>query len=255
MTYAYTDFADQPEGLIRSPQRQSTGGHAIGIVGIEIYFPILPGSVVNATTYDFPVLFKVLRGVGPAELMSGDPALKKKVIEAGQELVRNGARAVVGAGGSFAYFQQAMVRALEVPTFMSILTQVPFILQSLAPSQRLGILYAVESAFTDRIMEECGIPDRDRLVIIGAQDGPEFSRLLRGEGVMDSAALESELVGLATQAVADHPDIGAFLLQCSEFPTYAHAIQNAVHRPIFDMALLIAWLHRALVRRPFAGYL
>ena len=34
------------------------GGHAIGIIAVDLVYPKLPGNVVNATTFDFPVLYK-----------------------------------------------------------------------------------------------------------------------------------------------------------------------------------------------------
>ena len=34
------------------------GGHAVGIIAVDLVYPKLPGNVVNATTFDFPVLYK-----------------------------------------------------------------------------------------------------------------------------------------------------------------------------------------------------
>ena len=35
-----------------------TSGHAIGVITVDLKYPKLPGNVVNATTFDFPVLYK-----------------------------------------------------------------------------------------------------------------------------------------------------------------------------------------------------
>lgn len=35
-----------------------TSGHAIGVIAVDLKYPKLPGNVVNATTFDFPVLYK-----------------------------------------------------------------------------------------------------------------------------------------------------------------------------------------------------
>ena len=32
-----------------------TSGHAIGVIAVDLKYPKLPGNVVNATTFDFPV--------------------------------------------------------------------------------------------------------------------------------------------------------------------------------------------------------
>ena len=53
--------------------------------------------------------------------------------------------------------------------------------------------------------------------------------------------------------VTDNPEIGAVLLECSDMPPYAWAIQNAVRRPVFDFISLINWVFRGVVRQPLAG--
>ena len=65
--------------------------------------------------------------------------------------------------------------------------------------------------------------------------------------------LEQEVVELARQFVSEHPEIAALLLQCSDLPPYAWAIQKELKLPVFDMTTLINWLYNAVVRRPFRG--
>jgi hypothetical protein len=40
-------------------------GAAVGILMLEARFPRIPGDVGNATTWPFPVLYKVVRGASP----------------------------------------------------------------------------------------------------------------------------------------------------------------------------------------------
>jgi hypothetical protein len=55
--------------------------------------------------------------------------------------------------------------------------------------------------------------------------------------------------------VKQHPEVGAILLECSDMPPYAWAVQNAVQLPVFDFISLINWVETAVVRRPFGGYI
>jgi hypothetical protein len=55
--------------------------------------------VVNATTYDFPVLYKVLQGGTQDRIHSADPTVVDLIIEAGRELEQQGVRAIAGACG------------------------------------------------------------------------------------------------------------------------------------------------------------
>ena len=65
---------------------------------------------------------------------------------------------------------------------------------------------------------------------------------------------EHELVGLAEEAIKQDPAIGSFLLECTELPPYAWAIQKAVKMPVFDFTTLVNWVYYGVVRRPFAGF-
>ncbi|GAH91889.1 unnamed protein product [marine sediment metagenome] len=74
-------------------------------------------------------------------------------------------------------------------------------------------------------------------------------------GHFNNAKFEQELVDLSKQTVSENPDIGAILLECSDIPPYARAIQEAVRLPVFDFTTMINWVYNAVVRRPFAGFM
>ena len=58
-------------------------GEAIGILTLDTVFPRVPGDVGNATTFDFPVRFRVVTGASPKRVVhEQDPALLKPFIEA-----------------------------------------------------------------------------------------------------------------------------------------------------------------------------
>ena len=76
--------------------------------------------------------------------------------------------------------------------------------------------------------------------------------MLSPEG-FNPARLENELAKYAGKLVNEHPEAGAILLQCSDLPPFAWAIQNATGLPVYDMNTLIGWVHGAAVRRPYDG--
>ncbi len=255
MTYGYMPGPGQVDVDITIPSGQHVTGGAIGILVLTLAYPLLPGNVANASTYDYPVLFKVLEGTDIPQILGADPSLLDKVIEGGRELERQGARAVIGACGYFANYQKEAADALKIPTFLSSLVQIPVIRQSLKPGQKVGVICADRPSLTPSALYQCGVDDLDSLVIYGAQDLPEFRNILDGTGHLNSHQLEQELVGLAKQMVEENPDIGAILLECSDMPPYAWAVQNATRLPVFDFITMINWIHGAVVRRPFAGFM
>jgi len=255
MTYEYLTGPDQPDTEIMMPKGQVIAGHAIGILVIDLWYPLLPGNVANASTFNFPVIYKILKGASIDEILSGAPSLLKLVIEGGNELIEQEVRAVVGACGSFANYQKKAASALKVPTFLSVMLQVPLIIQSLKPEQKIGIVSASAAAQTQKVFDQCGITDPSRLVIIGAQDLSEMQKLFSCEGGFNSYKLGEELVELIRQSVKNNPEIAALLLQCSDFPPYAWIIQKAVKLPVFDMNNLINWVYYAVLRKPYQGFI
>ncbi|MBW1712279.1 MAG: aspartate/glutamate racemase family protein [Deltaproteobacteria bacterium] len=255
MNYRYSIGVEPAQGDVVVPRGRVVGGQALGILVINAWYPMLPGNVANASTYDFPVVYKILKEASVAQILSGDPALLDLVIAGGKELVDQGVGAVVGACGSLANYQREAANALEVPTYLSVMLQAPLILQGLRADQRLGVIVASRAAMTPKVFEQCGIQDPSRLVFTEAVSLPEFQRLGQCQGRFDPAKLEQELVGLAREFVTEHGDIGAVLLQCSDLPPFAWSIQKAVGRPVFDMNSLVEWVYRALIRRPYQGFI
>ncbi|MBZ9772218.1 aspartate/glutamate racemase family protein [Mesorhizobium sp. CO1-1-8] len=242
---------DEDHGV---PKGRAIGGFSVGVLCIDSHYPMLPGNVVNGMTYGFPVLPEVVEGVTFKMLAAANPEVMPSIAKAGQKLVRLGVRAIVGACGSFANYQKEAAAAFGVPTFMSIMMHVPLLAASIGPNRKVGVICAVRSAITDRVLDQVSIADPDRMVLCEARDLPEFRNIVEGTGHFNSRRLEQELVGLAQNFVREHPEIGVILLQCSDLPPYAASIQQATGRPVFDMTTLVHWVHKSVVRHPFDGY-
>jgi hypothetical protein len=176
------------------------------------------------------------------------------IIEGGRELEKQGVRAIVGACGYFGHFQKQAAAILDVPVYLSSALQIPIIRRGLKPKQKVGVICASADSLTLRLLSQCGVYDLSDVVIAGAQDLPEFQRILQCAGSFNSSKIEEQLVGLARKFVSDSPDIGAILLECSDMPPYAWAIQKAVGLPVFDYTTLINWAYNAVVRRPLGGF-
>lgn len=254
MHYGYLGKGEaRGQGFVM-PKGQNIAGHAIGIVHLEVWYPLLPGNVVNATTYTFPVRYKVLREATIPRILQADPELLDLIIEAGHEFEQEGIRAMVGACGYFANYQLEVAAALDIPVFLSSLLQVPLIHKALKPGQRVGIMFADASAVNANMLEGCGVTSGVPIACAGMEDQPEFRSILDGTGKFDYDRLEQELVGRARQLVAEHPDVGAILLECSDMPPFASAIQRAVRLPVFDFVTMINWIYHGVVQRPYEGF-
>ena len=70
---------------------------------------------------------------------------------------------------------------------------------------------------------------------------------------MDNGALTRDLMALGKKIREEHPETGAILLECSDLPPYAWAVQRASGLPVYDFITLIRWVHSAVVQQPYFG--
>lgn len=232
---------------------QSWYGESIGILILDAAYPCVPGNVGNATTYPFPVRYHEVEGASIDRLLNQcDPTLVTPFIDGALALQARGVKAVTGACGFMAIFQREVAAALEIPVFLSSLLQIPFMAQ--VTGRPVGVITANAARLTPAHFAACGITPDTVLHVAGMEGQPEFSSaVLEEKGTLDSALIEAEVTGVAADLVARHPGIGSILLECSDLPPYAQAVQRATGRPVFDFNSMIAHVERAAVARTYQG--
>ncbi|MGD9078339.1 MAG: aspartate/glutamate racemase family protein [Desulfobacterales bacterium] len=248
-------FPSQLNSDVRIPKGRAISGASIGILVLDLGYPYLPGNVANASTYDFPVRFNILKGSTIPQILSHDRSLLDMIVEGGMELVKDGVRAIVGACGYFGYYQKEAAAALDVPVFLSSLLQISVVRQTLRADQQVGVICAHRDSLSRETLAACGIDDPSELVIVGAQDLPEFKNILNCTCHYNPAQLEQELTKLSVKLIEDNPSIGALLLECSDMPPFSWSVQNATGLPVFDFITMIKWIHSAVVQQPYHGFM
>lgn len=232
---------------------QNWAGEAIGIIVLECAYPFIPGNVANATTYDFPVRYAVADGADSHRLIfDRDPALLKPFIDAAQKLEAEGVRAITGACGFMALFQQEIAASVNIPVFTSSLLQVPFVHH--ITGKRVGIITANKSNLTQDHLRKSAIAEDTPLAIAGMEENEPFTKaIFYADGTLDDDAIREGVVAQALLLQAEFDDLGAILLECSDLPPYAHAIQDATGLPVFDFITMINHVNETLTRRPYRG--
>ena len=231
-------------------------GHPIGILMLETRFPRIPGDVGNATTWDFPVLYEVVEKATPdAVVRKGDEALLEPFIKGAQQLEKEGVRAITTTCGFLAMFQQEMAAAVNIPVFTSSLMQVPLVHSMLKPSQKVGIITIHAKSLTQKHLSSVGV-DKVPHVIMGTEGEEEFSRkILDDEMELDVEKSRNELITIARKMITNHPEVGAIVLECTNMPPHAAAIQREIGLPVFDIYTFTNMVYQAVVRREFSGYM
>jgi hypothetical protein len=228
----------------------------VGVIMLDNSIARPVGDVGNRESYQYPVALAVTSDAGNTHVVeqAGD-GLREPFIETARALERSGVSSIATSCGFLAIYQAELAAAVTVPLATSSLLQIPLVLCLLQPHQKVCVLTANAKTLSDRHFESAGVrrDDRGRIVVVGFQDTQHlYPALVAEEIALDPTLAEREIVGLARAAITDDPEIGAFVLECTNLPPYAGAIGAATGRPVWDAVTLIDWM-RSGSRRAQAG--
>ncbi len=241
---------------------RNVSGVTIGLIQFQANLPMMPGNMGNATTFDFPVLYRQMDADNVFDVMATPPAenFTDAMVEAAQWLEMQGVRAIIGCCGFFGNYQKVVQARIDTPLFSSSLMMLPMMVQSMPRNKKVGVITADGPVLSSAgAIENCGLSAEDkanRIVIRGLEDGPEFGgAIMANTGRYNPAKVEAEIVEVAQKLLADNDDIGAILLECTELSPHAAAVQNAVRMPVWDYTTLTNWVYSGCIRRPFTGFI
>ena len=236
-------------------ERADAYGYCVGILLLDVRQPFVPGDVGNATSYDYPVLYRTVPGAHPSRVFVGDPELNDAVLETARELVDQGVKGISSDCGFFINFQDMLAEAVDVPVFLSSLLQLPLVSSFLGRDQTLGVLTANTSALGNQVLELSGISPERELVIRGMQDNAQWNTAFKDPAeVVDTDIIEREVVNEAIALQKSSPRLGAIVLECSLMPPYASAVHEATGLPVYDFMSVINLFQRATHQTPYQGY-
>jgi hypothetical protein len=228
-------------------------GQEIGILMLDTIFPRIPGDIGNANSYNFPVRYKVVKGAEPDKIMGDEPDLDllQLFIQAAQELEREGVKAITTSCGFLAPFQKQIADAISIPVFTSALILVPLIRAMLNKGKKIAIFTERAHHLNERHFNGVGWSAKDIPVIIkGMKENAVFPSVFIGNSPeLESEILRREMEEMARELMADHPDTGAIVLECTNMGPFSANIQATARVPVFGINNLFELIHYA-VRPP-----
>ncbi len=233
---------------------KSIYGAPLGILMLEARFPRILGDMGNGLTWNFPVLFRVVRGASPTRVVEqGAAGLLDAFIEAARDLVDLGAEGITTNCGFLSLFQRELAAAVQVPVATSSLMQVPWVQATLPPGKRVGVITVNKAGVTPRHLEAAGVPLD--VPIEGTEGGREFFRvLIRAEKTdLDVDLARQDILDAAARLTARHPEVGAIVLECTNMPPYAADVAEATGLPVHDIYSMINWFQAGLRPRRFGA--
>jgi hypothetical protein len=257
----YTENSGYNDEDVTSWDGRNVFGITIGLVQMRVNLPMIPGNMGNASTFDFPMLYREMNAENAFDVMANPPSqnFTDGIVEAAQWLELQGVKAIMGNCGFFGSYQNIVRQKINVPFFSSSLMMLPMMVQSMPANKKVGVITA-NGPILEKVqaIENCGLSLEDkenRIVVMGCEAYPEFSTgIMANTGRYNPVKVEREIVSVAERMMVANKDIGAVLLECTELSPHAVAVQNAVHMPVWDYTTLTRWIQSGCVRRPFVGH-
>lgn len=238
-------------------------GAAIGILMFDgRRYPMVPGDVGNASTFEFSVRMKIVKGLfncppPPEDWPEGRlPEEVDRMLSAACELRDEGVRAIVTCCGIFSVFQDVLAREIGLPVFTSPLLLIPLLRRMIGPDRKIGVLTASKTELTEGYFRAAGVDSLDGIVISGLEESGEFCATHMGGAriEMDVDLLRREVVAIARNCALAHPDLGALVLECTTLPTFAADIQAEIGLPVFDYVRFIEFIQHSVVQSRYSGF-
>lgn len=230
---------------------KSIYGASVGILMLDARFPRIPGDMGNATTWPFPVHYRIVRSATPDRVVrKSAEGLLGDFIAAARELVADGADGITTNCGFLSLFQEELADAVGVPVATSSLMQVAMVNRLLPRGRRAGILTISASTLTPLHLEKAGVPAGTPVGT--TEGGREFTRAILGNELeIDVEAARQDNIDAAAALVAANSDLGAIVLECTNMVPYAADIHAKTRLPVFSIETFIRWFQGALAPRTY----
>jgi Asp/Glu/hydantoin racemase len=232
-------------------------GIPLGILMLQSSFPRIPGDVGNASSWPFPVVYRVVEGATPDKVVRSlkDGELLNRFLEAACDLERAGTALITTNCGFLVLFQRQIQDALGVPFISSSLLQVPWLQSFLPKGKRVGVLTIERSSLTPDHLRAAALPSDIPIVGMEEVGGYFVDAILGTSDRLDVPRARAEHESAARLLVERNPEVGAIVLECTNMPPYARAIREATGLPVHDLTTLVAWAVEAHRRREFDGWM
>jgi hypothetical protein len=239
---------DAPRRLHR---RQPVHGVKMGIMMLDTGFQRLPGDIGYAPTWRFPVQFAVVRGATPDRIVKPNAdGMLDLFLRAADDLVALGVDGITTSCGFLAILHPQLVAHCAVPVATSSLLQIPLVQSILPKGKSVGVLTADKDALSPDHFRAVGCPT-DLPVVGMPPDGIFRHNNRTGQPVVDRAAQEREVLGMAEQLLRENPDVGAIVSECTNLPPYSAQIERTFGVPVYDIIGFVEWFHAGLKPRRY----
>jgi hypothetical protein len=208
----------------------------LGILMLDTRFPRIEGDIGNPASFDFPVIFRTMQGIGSTDAVAAHPD-RPRVLAA----LKSNAEALAAAGavglstscGFLALYQKDLEQLSPVPVATSAL-----LLIKTLTGKKVGVITASAENLTPAHFAAVGAPQDTP--VAGLPANSSFAATFLRNGLsLDRGAVEAEAIEAGRALLRDHPGIDAIVLECTNLPPYKNALEHALGVPVFDVLDLL----------------
>lgn len=202
----------------------------LGIVMLDTQFPRPLGDVGHPQSFGCATRQRIVPGAWPREVVDSPTALRALApafVDAVRTLADAGAVAITTSCGFLVLLQAQLQDAVAVPVRSSSLLQLPALLQARA---QVGVLTIRAEALTPAHLLAAGVPPARLadVVVQGVDQQTHFVRAILGnQPTLDLQQARADVVAAALALQRRAPGLGTLVLECTNLPPYAAAIEAA----------------------------
>jgi Asp/Glu/hydantoin racemase len=234
------------------PRHKAVHGITIGVLVLDTGFQRIPGDIAHAGTWPFPVHYAVVRGATSRRVVQRviDEEVVELFLRACDDLVALGVDGITTSCGFLALLHPRLVAHCPVPVATSSLLQIPLVQSVLPKGRRVGVVTMNKDALSPAHFAAVGAPTD--LPVAGIPEDSVFRQhQLTNQLVADPRAHERIVLEATGALLAEHPDIGALVFECTNLPTFSATVEETFGVPVYDIVSLVEWFHAGLKPRRY----
>jgi hypothetical protein len=117
----------------------------------------------------------------------------------------------------------------------------------LKADQVVGVITADKASLTPEHLTAVGIDDPSILRMADVATTSQFAAVRDDPTTtLDPEVFVREVVAVAKDLLRASPNVGAFVLECTDLPPASQAIRDATRLGVFDIVTLMNYIHQAL---------
>jgi hypothetical protein len=217
----------------------------LGVLMLETNFTRFAGDIGDANSHGCgAALFERVPSATARRIVGiTDDAFVEPFVAAGERLIARGATQITTSCGFLITYQAVLARRLSVPVATSSLLLLPVLERMMPAGRRVGVLTFSAAALTAHHLAAAGAALDTP--VQGLEPGCHFQRAIYGQWLgdpdADFAARDADAGSAAQALIARCPDVGAILLECTNFPPHRSIITQTTRYLTRNLAVYDIW--------------